>query len=288
MGERTDCIIIGGGPAGLSAAINAIARGKNVRLLSADSAYLSRAESVDNYLGIHHVTGAELMNRFEEHAAVMGVKPEKGRVSNIMPLDEYFLINFGGEILEAVTVILATGAAKAKPVPGEDAFLGKGVSYCATCDGMLYRGKRAIVWGLADDAVEETEFLRSIGVDVTFVARERPPELNEAIPFVAGSVREITGEAHVTAAVVGEESLFTDVVFILRNAIAPSTLVSGLAVENGFVSVNRLMETNVPGLYAAGDCTGIPLQVANAVGDGLTAAQQAARYIDALKKKKQL
>jgi thioredoxin reductase (NADPH) len=285
MSERTDIAVIGSGPAGLSAAINAIARGKTVRVLSAEGNSLKRAENVDNYLGFYKITGDDLMKKFEEHAAVLGITAEKGRAANIMPLGEYFMINFAGSIIEATTVILAIGVAKAREIPGESEFLGRGVSYCATCDGMLYRGKRAIVWGLAPDAVEEANFLQSIGVNVTFTARgERPDNLEEEISFVSGSVSEIMGDGAITAAKIGNNVIETDGVFILRSAIAPTTLVPGLQTENGYIKVSNRMETNLPGLFAAGDCTGTPLQISKAVGEGLIAAQIAAKYIDSLKK----
>ncbi|HIW74813.1 MAG TPA: NAD(P)/FAD-dependent oxidoreductase [Firmicutes bacterium] len=297
MDNRTDILIVGAGPAGLSAAVNAAARGKAVRVLSGEHTILARAEAVDNYLGLYHLSGPELMRRFEEHAAAMGIVPEKGRVSNILPFNGSFMANFSGRIVEAGAVILATGAAKARPVPGEAELLGRGVSYCATCDGMLYRGKRAVVWGLAPDAPEEANFLHSIGVEVTYVARgERPEVLAGEIPFLSGRIEAVeeTGgrvsgarvsrpedaAAESGPPVEGGRLLPADAVFILRAAIAPAALIDGLAMEDGFVRVNRQMETNIPGLFAAGDCTGAPLQIANAVGDGLVAAQQAARYLD--------
>ncbi len=289
MDKKTDILVIGAGPAGLSAAINAVARGKTVRVLSGEHTVLARAERIDNYLGLYHLTGSEMMKAFEEHAAAMGVVPEKGRVSNILPFNGAFMANFSGRIVEARTVILTIGVAKAKPAPGETAFLAHGVSYCATCDGMLYRGKKAVVWGLAPDAAEEADFLRGIGVQVTYVARgERPDGLEKSIPFLSGRLAAVEGEdGRVTAARIetspGETSLLeTEVVFILRSAIAPAALIDGLAMTDGFVEVNRQMETNIPGLFAAGDCVGAPLQIANAVGDGLIAAQQAARYLDQL------
>ena len=288
MDNKTDILIVGAGPAGLSAAINAAARGKTVRVLSGENTILSKAEAVDNYLGLYHLTGPELMRRFTEHAAAMGIVPEKGRVSNLLPFDGAFMANFSGEITQASAVILATGAAKARAVPGEAELLGHGVSYCATCDGMLYRGKKAVVWGLAPDAPEEANFLRGIGVEVSYIARNgRPEELDAAIPFYPGQVERVEGSEGRVAGVhiggsgaPGGQTLPADAVFILRSAIAPAALIDGLEMEDGFVKVNRLMETNIPGLYAAGDCTGAPFQIANAVGDGLVAAQQAARYLD--------
>lgn len=278
-----DIAIVGAGAAGLSAAINAKARGKTVRVFSNRGNYLARAERVDNYLGFYEVNGQELMASFTRHAAAMGVEAEPGKVANILPFDGRFMLNFNGEIVEAKAVILATGVAKAKAIDGEERLLGSGVSYCATCDGMMYRGKRAVVCGQADDIAEETNFLQGIGVDVTFVSLRRLEALHETVRFVSGRVEAILGETAVRAVRVGGEELAADVVFVLRNAVAPTALLEGLSVENGFVAVNRWMETNLPGAFACGDCTGAPLQVAKAVGEGLIAAQQAAKYIDAQK-----
>ena len=109
---------------------------------------LKHAENVDNYLGFYKITGGELMDRFEEHAAALGISAEKGKVLNVMPLGGYFMLNFAGQIVEASAVVLAIGTAKAREIAGEGRFLRRGVSYCA-CDGMLYRGRKAVVWGLA-------------------------------------------------------------------------------------------------------------------------------------------
>lgn len=285
MSGRADIAVVGGGPAGLSAAVNALARGKTVRLLSSGKTNLKHAENVDNYLGFYKITGGELMDRFEEHAAALGISAEKGKVSNIMPLGGYFMLNFAGQIVEASAVVLAIGTAKAREIAGEAEFLGRGVSYCATCDGMLYRGRKAVVWGVAPDSAEEANFLHSIGAQVVFAAKgERPENLKPEIPFIPGAVSEIVGEGSVSAVRLGRDLVETDGVFILRNAIAPTALVPGLETQNGFIRVDSRMETNIPGLFAAGDCTGAPLQIAKAVGEGLIAAQAAAKYIDSMGK----
>lgn len=281
MEQIIDMAIIGAGAAGLSAAVNGLARGKSIKVFSNKSNYLARAERVDNYLGFYGINGQSLMDAFYHHASAMGVMPSQGKVVNIIPFDGRFLINFNGNIVEAKTVILAVGIAKNKPIRGEAALLGKGVSYCATCDGMLYRGKRAVVCGMADDMTDEANFLQSIGVEVIFVSPlPREDALHESITYISGFVGEITGESSATGAVVGGETIPADVIFILRNALAPAALLEDLEIENGFITVNRWMETNIPGIYACGDCTGAPLQVAKAVGEGLVAALQAAKYID--------
>ena len=273
--------IIGAGPAGLSAGINAIARGKTVRIFSSESNYLLRAEKVNNYLGLYDVNGRQMMEQFLSHARAMGVVPEKGKAANILPMGEYFLLNVDGEMVEAKTVILATGVSSAKEIPGERELLGRGVSYCATCDGMLYRGKSAVVWGLSPEAAKEANFLQEIGVSVTFVSASAFREgLAEQIPYLSGAVKQVSGKEKVEAVLVNGQELPADGLFILRNSIAPAALVEGLVLEEGYIKVNHKMETNVPGLYASGDCTGKPLQVSKAVGEGLIAAQMAAAYLD--------
>lgn len=277
-----DIAIVGAGAAGLSAAVNALARGKRVRVFSNKTNYLARAERVDNYLGFYDLNGQDLMNSFRNHAETMGIKIETGKVVNVLPFDDQFMVNFNGDIIMAKTVIIAVGVAKMKPIIGEQELLGKGVSYCATCDGMLYRGKNVTVCGQADDIIDETNFLQKIGVNVMYIAPHRPPNglLADQVQFVEGTVKEIIGEQAVRAVKVNTEELSTEAVFILRNAVAPNNLVEGLELENGFVAVNRHMETNIPGIFACGDCVGAPLQVAKAVGEGLIAAQRAAKYID--------
>lgn len=281
MAEVIDIAVIGSGPAGMSAAVNAVSRGKSVSLFSGGSTYLQKAEQIDNYLGFWEISGAEMMERFKSHCLAKGVEPKKGHVLNILPMGESFMLNVDGEILQAKTVVLATGVVSQKHIEGEDALLGMGVSYCATCDGMLYRGRKAAVYGLSEEAPEEANFLSSIGVQVVYIAHgERPQGLDEKIEFLSGKVTKITGEQSVSSIEVGGKALPVDVVFILRETIALSNLIDGLAVEGGFVVVDKQQQTNIPGVFAAGDCTGRPLQVSKAVGEGLVAAQQAAKYID--------
>lgn len=281
MGEIVDIIIIGAGPAGLSAAVNALVRGKRVRIFSNRDNNLSKAERVDNHLGFYHMTGKELMDKFKEHAEAMGVKIEDGKAVNILPLGDSFMVNVNGQIIESKKVILAMGISKVKELPGEGRLLGNGVSYCATCDGMLYRGKDAVVWDQSHDAWEEANFLQSIGVNVTFISNKpRNENLSDNVKYIKGRIEEIIGENTVEAVNTGEEIIKTDAVFMLRDAVAPDTLIEGLELDGSFISVNKYMETNIPGLYAAGDITGKPLQLSKAVSEGLIAAQHAALQID--------
>ena len=283
MGDITDIIIVGAGPAGLSAAVNAVNRGKTVRIFSNRENYLSKAERVDNHLGFYNVSGKELMDNFREHAEAMNIKIEDGKVVNILPMDESFMANINGEIAEAKKVILAMGVSKVKELPGEGRLLGSGVSYCATCDGMLYRNKNAVVWDQSNDALEEANYLNSIGVNITFVSKNpRSGHLNENIKYVSGTISEIMGDYSVEAVVINGGKLQADAVFLLRDAVAPTALIDGLETEGGFIRINKNMETNIEGVYAAGDITGKPLQLSKAVGEGLIAAQHAAVQIDSI------
>lgn len=279
-----DIAIIGGGPAGLSAAINAKARNKTVLVVTNDyrESPLYRAERVDNYLGMPGQSGAELLDTYHQHALDMGVDFRAGRVLNIMPVENTCYLSIGSEMEEAKAVILATGVSRGKKFPGEAEFLGRGVSYCATCDGMLYRGKPVVVVGLAPDAAEEANFLQSIGCQVTYVSGKEPEGLDAAIPYVKAVKLEIAGGEAVTALRTEGGELPCDCVFLLRHAIPPTDLLPDLALEQGYVAVDRSMATNLPGVFAAGDCTGLPLQLSKAVGEGLIAGQKAAEYVDKL------
>lgn len=276
-----DILIVGAGPAGLSAAINAVTRGKSVRIFSNQENYLSKAERVDNHLGFYNMSGREIMNKFMEHAKAMNINVEKGKVVNILPMGGSFMVNINGEIEESKKIILAMGTSKVKELPGEEKLLGSGVSYCATCDGMLYRGKNSIVWDQSKEALQEANYLSSIGVNVTFVSeKNRSEKLNDSIKYINGTISEIFGENKVASVAIGKERIPADAVFMLRDAVAPTALIDGLKTEGNFISVNRNMETNIEGVYASGDITGKPLQLSKAVSEGLIAAQNATLQID--------
>ena len=280
-----DIAVVGGGPAGLSAAINARARGKSVVVVGNDyrESPLYRAERVDNYLGMPGMTGAQLLEAYRRHAESMEVDFRAGRVLNIMQLEGTCYLSIGSEMETAKAVVLATGVVRGKKLPGEVKYLGRGVSYCATCDGMLYRGKPVVVVGMAPDAPEEANFLQGIGCQVTYVSARAPEGLVPAIPYVKSGRLEIVGEDGVTALRVGDTELPAQCVFLLRSAMPPTDLLPDLALEeNGYITVNRQMGTNLPGIFAAGDCTGLPLQLSKATAEGLVAGQAAAEYVDQL------
>ena len=278
-----DLIVLGSGPAGLAAALAARGRDKSVLVIGNrwQDSPLARAELVENYLGMPGVTGAEMLERFNEQAQRSGAEFVTGRAVSLMAYNG-FMVTVGSDFYQGKALILAPGVARAAKYPGEGEYLGRGVSYCATCDGMLYRDKDIVVVGRAKDAPHEANYLQSIGCRVTYVANTRPDGLDEAIPFVKGGRLEVKGEQTVTALAVDGTELPCAGVFILRDAVAPTDLLPQLETEKGVVKVDRAMATNVEGVFAAGDCTGAPLQIAKAVGEGHIAALSACEYLDKL------
>ena len=261
-----DVLVIGGGPAGLSAAVNVRARGRSVLVVSnpLEENPLWPSERVDNYLGMPGVSGREMLTAMRRHAAASGAEFVEGKALSAVQASGVWYVSVGTEMYNARAAVLAAGVARGKKFPGEAELLGRGVSYCATCDGMLYRGKQVAVLGYTDTARREAEFLREIGCSVTYFHKPRQCT--------------IQGEKTVESITCDGETAEVSGVFLLRPTMAPTDLFPGLAVENGYVAVDRRMATNLPGLFAAGDCTGGPLQVAKAVGEGLIAGQSAAAW----------
>ncbi|MDO4530499.1 MAG: NAD(P)/FAD-dependent oxidoreductase [Bacillota bacterium] len=282
-----DIGIIGSGPAALSAAVNARQRNKSVCIFgrSLDSSLLFAAEKVDNYLGMPDLSGEEMLNQFYAHAVKRGVEFKESRISQIMSMGDYFVINAENEFYEAKTLILAIGLNKSRGIAGEMDYLGKGVSYCATCDGMLYRGKRVVVVGENEEGEAEANFLADICESVSYLPLYQPVmNLKEKVTLLQGSPKAVLGEGiRVTGVEVNGEAISCDGIFFAKNSTPPESLLFGLKTEGKNIVVDRSMATNLPGVYAAGDCTGAPYQIAKAVGEGLVAALSAAAYIDAKK-----
>lgn len=278
-----DCLIIGGGPAGLSAALQCKARGLSALLIGNPQAQnpLAKAELVDNYLGLPGVTGQAMMETFHRHVVEsQAAQLVTGRVLNAMAYGDRFAVTVGSEVYEGKTVVLAAGVVRGRKYPGEEALLGRGVSYCATCDGMLYRGREVAVVGLAQDAAEEAQFLARVGCRVTFIAPKRPEDLPEDIPYIKAARLEILGENAVTGIQADDTTLPCQGIFILRDTVAPDALFPGLALEGRYIKVERDMSTSLPGVFACGDCVGLPLQIAKAVGEGQVAAHSAAVWLE--------
>jgi len=280
---RYDCIIIGSGPAGLSAAINLKTYNKN--FLWFGNAQLSekvqKAELVTNYPGLHGVTGKELAEAFLKHKESLKLEITDKIVNSIYDMGGYYNVMAENQFFETESIILATGVVAANQYVGEAEFVGRGVSYCATCDGALYKGKNIAVVATSKRFEHEIEFLADLAEKVHLFPFYKDCEMEkDNIDFVKKPIKEIKGGFRVEEIGLGDgESLKVDGIFIMRNAIAPTTLLSKLEVTDGHIGVNRQMETNLKGVYAAGDCTGKPYQYAKAVGEGNIAAHSVIEYL---------
>ena len=263
-----DTLIIGGGAAGISAALTLRQRGKRCAVLSGDKSEsaIYPAAKIDNYPGLPGVSGKEFMERLYTQLEASGAEMLHGRCSSILPMGESFGVAAGSEFYEAKTLILCSGVSRSGAYPGERELLGRGVSYCVTCDGMLYRGKRTAVIGLTEDAAREAAVLEDMGCEVKLFTKRRP--------------YAILGSDKVSALRAGDEEWPCDAVFILRSASIPDAILPGLPMDGPHIAVNRLMCTGIPGVFAAGDCTGEPYQLAKAIGEGNTAALSACRYLE--------
>lgn len=282
-----DIAIIGSGPAGLSAAINGVIRNKKVKIFGNDisTSYLYKAERVDNYLGMFGATGREMMENFYGHAKEMNVEIENKKVLEIFPMGDFYMLNVENEFIEAKTVILANGITKANTLPGEEVLLGRGVSYCATCDGPLYREKTVALIGDSKHAEEDVNYLSEICEKVYYIPLYKDfGTFGENVAILADRPKSIAGENFVEKLVLKDSELEVSGVFIIKESIPTTQLLKGLELEDKAIKVNNFMETNMPGVYAAGDCTGRPYQVAKAVGQGTTAALQAVSYLHAKEK----
>ena len=280
-----DIVIIGAGPAGLSAAINGVIRNKKVRVIgrNPNTSYLYKAEKVDNYLGFHDVTGPEMVDQFVKHALDMGVEIVDGKVLEVFSMGDYYALNVGNNFIEAKTVIIANGLGKSKAMPGEKEFLGKGVSYCATCDGMLYRDKTVVIIGETEEAEEDVNYLQEVTEKVYYVPLYKDiKNVNEDVEIIRSKPKKVLGETVVTGLTLEDRDLEVQGVFIAKETTPIAQILGGLELDNNSIKVNRQMETNMPGVYAAGDCTGRPYQVSKAVGEGVVAALEAVSYLHKL------
>ena len=281
--ERYDIAIIGTGPAGVSAALTAKNRNKSSLLLGSRqmSEKVAKAHEIRNYPGLPFVKGEELAAAFRDQLDRMEIPVTETRIGAVYAMGDYFALQAGEEMLEAKTVILATGVVMAKTLPGEEELLGRGVSYCATCDAPLYRGRTAAVIGYSPREEAEAAFLAGVCSKVIyFPMYAESTELPQTVEVIRekpeGILKAETGLKVKTA----ESEYPADGVFVLREAVAPGQLVPGLETDGAHVKVNRKMETNLPGVFACGDLAGTPYQYVKAAGEGNIAAISAAAYID--------
>ena len=274
-----DLLIIGSGPAAWSCALTARQRNLSVIVAGAQAStgWLYKAERIDNYPGMPEVSGVELLRVFQQQAESLGATFHHGVARQVQPMGDEFMTLIGNDIIMSRAVALCMGAARPRLLPGEEELLGMGVSWCGTCDGMFYRGKEVAVLSAWNGGIEEAEFLAKLASKVDYYPMA-PHDIPEERPYTVinskpASLRREDGRILLTHAQ-GETAY--DGVFVFRPAVAPDTLLPGLEAEGAFIRVDRRMATNIPHVYAAGDCTGQPLQIAKAVGEGNVAAISAA------------
>ncbi|WP_406543275.1 NAD(P)/FAD-dependent oxidoreductase [Clostridium ljungdahlii] len=283
MDTRYDIAIVGSGPAGLSAAINAKIRNKNIIVFGSSelSGKLIKAPKIDNYLGLPGITGIQLKDRFQQHVANMGINITYERINTIYAMGQYFGVAVNEKMYEASAVILATGIEYTKALKGEEEFLGRGVGYCATCDAPLYRGKVVTIIGYNKEAEAEANYVNELSKKTYYIPMYKESlNLSENIEVVRDKVVEISGGNKVEKVILKSKEIVTDGVFVLKDSIAPDKLVLGLIMENGHIKVDMDMKTNIEGCFAAGDCVGRPYQYMKAAGQGQVAALNAVFYID--------
>lgn len=287
MSERYDLAIIGSGPAGLSAALNAKIRKKSFIIFGTKelSGKLTKAEKINNYLGFYGKGGKEIRDEFMNHLESMDIEITEEKINNIYAMGDYYSLMANDKVYEASAVILSTGVNFGKPFKGEEEYLGKGVGYCATCDAPLYKDKVVTIIAYNKHDEDEANFIGTIASKVYYIPMYKEEvEVDEKIEIINDIPLEIQGNMKAEKLVLKKSEIDTDGIFILRDSISPGQLVPGLEMDGNHVKVDRKMQTNLKGCFAAGDIVGTPYQYIKSAGEGNIAALSAVSYIDELKR----
>lgn len=287
MSERYDIAIVGSGPAGLSAALNAKIRKKNFIIFGNRdfSSKLTSAHEINNYLGFYRKSGRELQEEFDNHLNEMGITITEERINSIYAMGEYFALMVNEKMYEATSVILATGVQYGKLFEGEERLLGKGVGYCATCDAPLYKDKIVTIISYNKHEEKEANFIASIASKVYYIPMYKEiVEVDSSIEVIDDIPVSIEGEDKVSKLKLKKSEIATDGIFILRDSISPGQLVPGIKIVDNHIEVDRLMNTSIKGCFAAGDVVGKPYQYIKSAGEGNVAALSAVSYLDSLGK----
>ncbi|MFC7785863.1 MULTISPECIES: thioredoxin-disulfide reductase [unclassified Rossellomorea] len=304
-----DVIIVGAGPAGMTAAVYTSRASLSTLMLErgVPGGQMANTEEVENYPGFDHILGPDLSNKMFDHAKKFGAEYAYGDIKEIVDGEDFKIVKTGSKEFKARAVIITTGAEYKKiGVPGEKELGGRGVSYCAVCDGAFFKGKDLVVVGGGDSAVEEGVYLTRFANKVTIVHRRdelRAQKIlqqrafdNEKVDFIWNhTVKEINdkdgkvGSVTLVSTENGKETDFqADGVFIYIGMLPLTKPFANLGIINseGYIETNEQMETKVPGIFAAGDVREKQLrQIVTATGDGSIAAQTAQHYIEELKEK---
>lgn len=304
-----DVVIIGAGPAGMTAAVYTSRANLSTLMLERGipGGQMANTEEVENYPGFDSILGPELSTKMFDHAKKFGAEYAYGDVTEIIDGEEFKTIKAGSKEFKTRAIIITTGAEyKKMGVPGEKELGGRGVSYCAVCDGAFFKNKNLVVVGGGDSAVEEGIYLTRFAEKVTIVHRRdklRAQKIiqdrafaNDKIDFIwNNTVKQVNeengkvGSVTLVSTVDGTEQEFAaDGVFVYIGMLPLTKPFEGLGILNeaGYIPTNEEMETSIPGIFAAGDVREKTLrQIVTATGDGSIAAQAVQHYVEMLKEK---
>lgn len=282
---RYDIAIIGTGPAGISAAITAKLRNKNIILFGNKdlSDKISKAHSIKNYTGLPNVTGEELATALKNHLNDLDIEITEKRVNAVYSMGEYFALQVGKEMIESKSLIIATGVTASKTLENEDEFLGRGVSYCATCDAHFCKGKDVAVIAYTKEAEEDALFLSEVCSSIKYFPLY---DISNEIFDKYGNIQIIkdkpigfAGNMKAEKIICENSSYDAFSTFVVRNNISADKLVPGLKTDGTHIIVDLQMETNIKGLFACGDIAGKPYQYIKSAGQGNVAALSAVAYL---------
>lgn len=282
---RYDIAIIGTGPAGISAAITAKLRNKNIILFGNKdlSDKINKAHSIKNYTGLPNVTGEELATALKNHLDDLDIEITEKRVNAVYSMGEYFALQVGKEMIESKSLIIATGVTASKTLENEDEFLGRGVSYCATCDAHFCKGKDVAVIAYTKEAEEDALFLSEVCSSIKYFPLY---DISNEIFDKYGNIQIIkdkpigfAGNMKAEKIICENSSYDAFSTFVARNNISADKLVPGLKTDGTHIIVDLQMETNIKGLFACGDIAGKPYQYIKSAGQGNIAALSAVAYL---------
>ena len=279
-----DVAIIGSGPAGISAVLNAKVRNMSYYFFGNKnlSDKVLKSEMIENMPGFINVKGKDFVYALNKQLEAMDIELLEDKVTAIYKLKDHYAIYVNDQEYKAKTIILAMGVESLKSAKNEIEFLGRGVSYCATCDGNLYKGRDIAVVCENKEDEHEVKYLASLANKVYYFPLFANSEVNEAnvIRFKA-FVKEIEGSFFVEKIkLYNNEEINVDGIFFLKNSISPTAILQGLEVKDGHIVVDRNMQTNLEGCFAAGDATGRPYQITKAMGEGNIALHSVIDYLN--------